>query len=173
MDSNVQFRARYATVSWVHSSWGRSTGAPVIRAAAGLGEPIELSGGGPRSHHSPPGSDAVRPPRRFFRNCGRSPPSPWSSGRSRSGPIGRHWTDIGADRLRARLGFGDYYRTAYASALLKRIALFASNRVSIPGRHHSPPKKLTGLSALSFPEGVLLPVRLGSPVSERGEAVAQ
>ena len=64
-------------------------------------------------------------------------------------------------------------RTAYASALLERIALFASNRVSIPGRHHSPPKKLTGLSALSFPEGVLLPVRLGSPVSERGEAVAQ
>ena len=171
MDSNVQFRARYATVSWVHSSWGRSTGAPVIRAAAGLGEPIELSGGGPRSHHSPPGSDAVRPPRRFFRNCGRSPPSPWSSGRSRSGPIGRHWTDIGADRLRARLGFGDCYRTAYASALLERIALSPSNRASIAGRHRR--RGINRLKRSVSPEGVLLPVRVESPVAERGEAVAQ
>ena len=56
MDSNVQFRAGQATVPWVRPSWGRSTRASVIRALAGLGEPIELSGGSPRSRHSPPES---------------------------------------------------------------------------------------------------------------------
>ena len=43
------------------SELGRSTGAPVIRAVAGLGIPIELSGGGPRSRHSLPGSSGVTP----------------------------------------------------------------------------------------------------------------
>ena len=44
------------------SELGRSTGGPVIRAVAGLRTPIELSGGGPRSGHSPPGSGGVTPP---------------------------------------------------------------------------------------------------------------
>ena len=44
-DSNHRFRAISATVSWVLPSWGRSTGAPLIRAVAGLGKPIESSGG--------------------------------------------------------------------------------------------------------------------------------
>ena len=35
--------ARWAVVSWARRSWGRSTGAPVSRAVAGLGTPIELS----------------------------------------------------------------------------------------------------------------------------------
>jgi hypothetical protein len=39
----------------------RWSGAPVIRAVAGLGIPIELSGDGPRSRHSPPGSGGVKP----------------------------------------------------------------------------------------------------------------
>src|SRR5208282_4708949 len=46
---------------WFRPSWGRSTGPPVIRAVAGLGTPIELSGGGPRSRHSLPGSSGVTP----------------------------------------------------------------------------------------------------------------
>src|SRR6516164_2996105 len=61
MDSHVQFRARQATVVRVRPNGGRSTGAPVIRPVAGLGMPIELSGGGPRSRHSPLGSGGVTP----------------------------------------------------------------------------------------------------------------
>ena len=56
--------------SWVRPSWGQSTGAPVIRAVAGFGTPTELSSGGPRSRHSPPGSGGViLPPR--CRRCQR------------------------------------------------------------------------------------------------------
>jgi hypothetical protein len=68
MDSNVQFRA--LDRQRIRSSWGRSTGAPVIRAVAGLGIPIDLSGGGPRSRHSPPGSGGVTPGLRC-RRCER------------------------------------------------------------------------------------------------------
>src|SRR6516225_11799654 len=52
------------------SSCGRSTGAPVIRAVAALGEPVELSGGGPRNGHSPTGSGGVTP-RPRYRRCER------------------------------------------------------------------------------------------------------
>jgi hypothetical protein len=59
MDSNVQFRARRATVSWVRPSCGRSTGALVLRAVAGLGETGRVVGRRLRSRHSPPGSGGV------------------------------------------------------------------------------------------------------------------
>jgi len=59
-----------ATVSWVRPSWGRSTGAPVIRAVTGLGIPIDLSGDRPRNRHSPPGSGGSKP-RPRCRRCER------------------------------------------------------------------------------------------------------
>jgi hypothetical protein len=55
----------------------------------------------------------------------------------------------------------------------ENIGSFAVIEIVANLSQHSPPKKLTGLRGPSSPEGVLLPVRLGSPVSERGEAVAQ
>jgi hypothetical protein len=44
MDSNFQFRARWAAVSRLQPTWGRSTvgAAGIIRAVVGLGKPIEL-----------------------------------------------------------------------------------------------------------------------------------
>src|SRR6516162_9288931 len=45
----------------VRPSWDRSTGAPVIRAVAGLGIAIELASDVPRSHRSPSGSGGVTP----------------------------------------------------------------------------------------------------------------
>ena len=52
MDSNVQFRCRLATVL-VSSESGPIYRRTVIRAVAGLGEPIELSDGlrGAATHH--------------------------------------------------------------------------------------------------------------------------
>jgi len=98
MDSNVQFRVRSARGSSVRPSWGRSTGAPVIRAVAGLGTPIELSGGGRRSRHSPPGSGSVTPSPRC-RRCKRiaeptvrirSPPAESRTNVDRGLRIGRY-----------------------------------------------------------------------------------
>jgi hypothetical protein len=71
-------------VSWVRPSCGRSTGAPLIRAVAGLRIPIEVSGGGPRAATHHPDRDVVTP----WPRCRRSERIAEPRVRIRSPPAG-------------------------------------------------------------------------------------